>query len=154
MSEFMENYRFVTYLCRDKQDWMAAQKGLAVIDSGLGRNITEKTGITEFGPAIRVLIKDKKDEIVGGVFGEPFGGWLYISVLWVKKTLRNNGFGTKLMDIIEDEAKKLGCTNVHLDTFSFEAPRFYERRGYEVFALLDDYPKGHSKYFLKKKLSS
>jgi ribosomal protein S18 acetylase RimI-like enzyme len=153
MNEFMENYRFVTYLCRDEHDWTAAQKGLAVIDSGLGRNITEKTGITEFGPPIRVLIRDKKDEIVGGVFGELFGGWLYISVLWVKESLRNNGLGTKLMDIIEVEATKLDCTNVHLETFSFEAPRFYEHRGYEVFAVLDNYPKEHSKYFLKKQLA-
>jgi hypothetical protein len=29
---------------------------------------------------------------------------------------------------------------------------FYERRGYEVFGTLDDYPKGHKKFFLKKKL--
>ena len=29
---------------------------------------------------------------------------------------------------------------------------FYEGRGYEVFGTLDDYPKGHKKFFLKKKL--
>lgn len=58
------------------------------------------------------------------------------------------------MNIIENEAAKMGCTNVHLDTYGFGAPRFYERLGYERFAVLDDYPKGHSKCFLKKRLVS
>lgn len=148
----MEPFRFVTHVCTDEHEWAAAQRELAVIDPEMGINITEKTGITKFGPPIRVIIKSDKDETVGGVFGELFGGWLYISVLWVAKPLRNQGFGTKLMDRIEAEALKLGCTNAHLETFSFEAPHFYERLGYEVFATLDDYPKGHSKIFLKKQL--
>ncbi len=148
----MENLRFVTYICRDQNEWSAAQRELALIDSEMGSNIIEKTGITKFGPPIRIFIKNNTDETVGGVFGELFGGWLYVSILWVAKSLRNRGLGTKLMNAIETEAVKLGCTNVHLETFSFEAPHFYKRLGYEVFAELDNYPKGYSKHFLKKQL--
>jgi uncharacterized protein (DUF924 family) len=41
-----------------------------------------------------------------------------------------------------------------LETTSFEARPFYEKRGYEVFATLDDYPPGHSKFFLRKRLTA
>jgi hypothetical protein len=40
--------------------------------------------------------------------------------------------------------------DAHLDTYSFEARPFYEKHGYSLFATLDDYPIGFSKYFLKK----
>jgi hypothetical protein len=54
--------------------------------------------------------------------------------------------------LLEQEAKRLGCKHAHVDTYSFEARPFYERRGYELFATLEDYPKGHRKHFLKKAL--
>jgi hypothetical protein len=38
-----------------------------------------------------------------------------------------------------------------LDTFSFQARPFYEKLGYEVFGQLEDYPRGHSRYFLQKR---
>jgi len=150
----MNDLTFVTHLCKDKKDREKLESGLVAIYSGLGNNIIERIGITELSRSLGVLMKNNADETVGGGVGYVFGGWLYISVLWVDKALRNKGYGTKLMSIIEHEAAKMGCTNVHLDTYSFEARPFYERLGYEIFAVLDDCPKGHSKYFLKKQLIS
>ncbi|MFW9976253.1 MAG: GNAT family N-acetyltransferase [Candidatus Thorarchaeota archaeon] len=152
--EFMNDFTFATYSSRDKHDLESLQKGMVAITAGLGANIIEKTGITELGQSVGVIMKNNADEIVGGVFGNTFGCWLYISLLWVEKPLRNRGHGTELMSIIENEAVKMGCTNAHLDTYSFEARPFYERLGYEMFAALDDYPKGYSKYFLKKRLAT
>lgn len=84
------------------------------------------------------------------MFHNPYGCWLYVSLLWVEKKSRNQGYGTKLVSIKEKKLVKMGCTNAHLDTYSFEAPPFYEGLGYEMFAVLDDYPKRHSKYLPKK----
>ena len=45
-------------------------------------------------------------------------------------------------------------TGIWLDTFSFQARRFYEKLGYVVFGELPDYPAGHSRYFLQKRLGA
>ncbi len=148
----MNDFTFIIHLGRDEQENETLQNELGAIYSGLGNNIVEATGITELGRTIGVLMKNSRHETVGGAVGNVFGGWVYISLLWVEKTLRNKGYGTKLMDIIEKESKKMDCTNAHLDTYSFEARPFYEQLGYEIFGVLDDYPKGYSKYFLKKQL--
>jgi hypothetical protein len=42
---------------------------------------------------------------------------------------------------------------VWLDTYSFQARGFYERLGYTVFGTINDYPPGHSRFFLTKTLS-
>jgi hypothetical protein len=39
-----------------------------------------------------------------------------------------------------------------LDSYSFEAPGFYQKQGYEVFAVLDDHPRHHRNYYLRKRL--
>jgi GNAT superfamily N-acetyltransferase len=79
-------------------------------------------------------------------------GILYIDALWVAKAARNRGLGTQLMARMESEAKKLGCTLSHLDTFDFQAREFYERNGYELFGILNDCPPGHKRFYLKKTL--
>ena len=77
--------------------------------------------------------------------------WLFIKLLWVSEELRGQGFGRALMSSAEQEALARGCTNIYLDTFSFQARDFYERLGYEVFGQLTDFPPGHKRYFLQKR---
>jgi hypothetical protein len=52
----------------------------------------------------------------------------------------------------EDEGRRRGCKYAYLDTLSFQARPFYEKHGWEVFATQDDYPLGHTRWFLKKTL--
>jgi ribosomal protein S18 acetylase RimI-like enzyme len=73
--------------------------------------------------------------------------------LYVPDLLRGQGFGSRLLRQAEEEASRRGCTGAWLDTFSFQAPDFYRRRGYTVFGAIEDYPPGHRRYFLRKSLT-
>ena len=55
---------------------------------------------------------------------------------------------------IERVAAQRGCTHAHLDTFSYQARPFYERLGYRVFGVLQNYPSGHQRFFMEKTLVS
>ncbi len=91
-------------------------------------------------------------EMRGGVWGEMRWGWLFIGLLWISDELRGHGYGHRLLERIEDEARKRGARSVYLDTFSFQAPDFYKRHGYRVFGQLDDFPPGHQRLFFTKEL--
>ena len=59
---------------------------------------------------------------------------------------------TQLMSAAETEARRRGCHHALLDTFDFQARPFYEQLGYVAFGELEDFPRGHSRYFLSKHL--
>ncbi|TMJ27052.1 MAG: GNAT family N-acetyltransferase, partial [Alphaproteobacteria bacterium] len=96
--------------------------------------------------------KSTRGETLGGVMGAIWGGWLQIAILWIDESVRGQDWGTRLMDQAETYAREHGCHSATLDTHSFQARPFYEGRGYEIFGTLDDYPKGHKRFYLRKKL--
>ena len=121
-----------------------------VEDSLVGHNFAA-TGIGEYFP-IGFFLKTARGECLGGLTGYTWGNWLHVRFLWVASILRGQGYGTRLMDAAEAFAVEHGCHHATLETFSFQALGFYEKRGYGVFGKLDDYPPGHAKYFLRKAL--
>jgi ribosomal protein S18 acetylase RimI-like enzyme len=101
---------------------------------------------------ITIVIRNAEGKTVGGLSGSTNFGWLHIRLLVVDSTLGGMGYGSRLVRLAEEEAVSRGCTFAHLDTFSFQALPFYDKLGYEVFGTLDDYPTGHQRYYLKKRL--
>jgi GNAT superfamily N-acetyltransferase len=91
-------------------------------------------------------------ERLAGLYGWTWGGSCYIQDLWVRKALRGQGYGTRLFYAAEQEARTRGCHQVILDSYSFQAPGFYQKHGYEVFAVLEDHPRHHRNYYLRKRL--
>jgi ribosomal protein S18 acetylase RimI-like enzyme len=101
---------------------------------------------------VAVFARSPEGEIMGGLLGGTYWGWLHIEYLWVSGECRTHGIGTRLLQAAEREAMKRGCGHAHVETHDFQAPGFYARNGYREFARLDDLPKGHVKVFLMKKL--
>ena len=112
---------------------------------------SSQTGKSDYYPC-SIFLKGEKGETLGGLLAHVWSDWLFVAILWVDEGLRGKGHATRLMDAAEDYARKRGCHSAHLDTHSFQARPFYEKRGYELFATLDDFPPGHKKFFLRKKL--
>lgn len=106
----------------------------------------------DHGQNLCFVLRAADDEIVGGVIGATHWDWLHIDLMWVKEELRGHGYGHRLLTLAEEEARKRGATNAYLDTFSFQAPGFYEQHGYRVFGELPDFPQGHRRYYLTKQL--
>jgi GNAT superfamily N-acetyltransferase len=122
-----------------------------VVGGGIHEYNIQQAGGSQ-GKELCFVLCGPKDEIVGGLVGQTHWGWLFIHLLFVKEELRGHGYGHRLLMLAEEEARRRGAKNAYLDSFSFQAPDFYRKHGYEVFGVLEDFPLGHQRYFFKKKL--
>ena len=112
------------------------------------RECVEDDGHTPLG----IVEYDSEGNVIGGIVGGTYWGWLYVDALWVQGEYRRKGIGSKLLREAELEAVRRGCHHVHLDTMSWQAPSFYAKHGYRIIGILPDIPKGNQKYLLEKTL--
>ncbi|NIE72960.1 GNAT family N-acetyltransferase [Pantoea sp. Ap-967] len=102
---------------------------------------------------LALLVRDSvTDAIIGGLHGEFFYKWLFIELLALAPEIRKGGIGSKLLEMAEQAARDRGCTGIWLDTFDFQAPRFYQRHGFTEFGVIEDFPEGHKRHFYQKRL--
>ncbi|MFY7842633.1 MAG: GNAT family N-acetyltransferase [Rhabdochlamydiaceae bacterium] len=92
--------------------------------------------------------------IIGGIHANLYflKSIMHVDHLFVDEKYRGKDFGSLLLAKVEEIAKVRGASLVHLDTFDFQSKDFYLKHGYEVFGVLDDCPKGHKRYYMKKVL--
>jgi GNAT superfamily N-acetyltransferase len=121
------------------------------IGGGIQNYNNQKAG-DDHGKRLCFVVYGPQKEIAGGVIAVTYWDWLYIDLMWMKEELRGHGYGSQLLELAEEEARNRGAKHAYLDTFSFQAPEFYKRHGYQVFGELKDFPRGHRRYFLTKDL--
>lgn len=99
---------------------------------------------------IAVLLQDPADgRTVGGLWGKIAYTWLFVELLFVPAELRGVGAGSRLLERAEAIARAHSCVGVWLDTYSFQAPGFYLKQGYEVFGTLGGGPGPERSFFRK-----
>ncbi len=97
--------------------------------------------------------KNDQGELLGGIQAYRVNwGILHIELLYVFDSCRGQGIASMLLQHIEKIARKNNCHIAHLDTFDFQAKDFYMKQGYSIFGILENAPKGHNRYYLKKDL--
>jgi GNAT superfamily N-acetyltransferase len=102
---------------------------------------------------IALLVRDEhSNDVIGGLYGDIFHGWLFIELLAIPEQARGQGVGSRLMNMAEAVARDRGCAGIWLDTFDFQAPAFYERHGFSQFGHLDNFPAQHQRFFYQKRL--
>ena len=101
---------------------------------------------------LNIYLEDEDGNLVAGMVAETFGNWLEIEYLYVSDDLRGQGIGSKILEMAENESRNRGCKYSFVDTFNFQAPKFYKKHGYkEVFAL-KKYPYTGERYYYTKEL--
>lgn len=144
MEQLPSTMNWSTQLEPDEIDVKALQRHLS--------NYNIATAHVEEGLSLAILVRDEKQRLLAGVSGWLWGECLEVEYLWVDEQLRGQGVGQKLMIELEETARSRGCLTVVLDTYSFQAPEFYEKLGYQAFGVIEGYGPGHQKYFFLKKL--
>ena len=124
---------------------------LATVRAGLSAYNRHHAPDDAYHP-VTFFVRNAQGTIVGGLLGGTFWHWLYVDILWVSEELRAHGYGSRLLVEAERIAVERECIAAQLDTMSFQALAFYERHGYTVFGVLDNFPPRHRKYFLQKPL--
>ena len=102
---------------------------------------------------LNIFLRDADGKVRGGLIGNTYWGWLYVSLFWLDENARRDGNGRHMLAMAEEEARQRGCHHAHLDTHDFQAPAFYEKQGYTLWGRLDDLPPGHTRYFYWKELT-
>ena len=108
------------------------------------------TDIAE-GEQLAFFVRDR-ERILAGICGNTWGGTCELRQFWVDESQRGRALGTTLFLAAEREARRRGCTQIVLMTFSFQAPAFYKRHGFEVIATVDNHPRGHQNVLMRKRL--
>jgi GNAT superfamily N-acetyltransferase len=113
----------------------------------------EHTGRDD-GQWLALFSRDGNYQIVAGLHGWTWAGWMKINYLWVNAKERGRGRGREMVLMAEAEARKRGCSHATLNTYSFQAPEFYRKLGYRIVATIEGLPEGHRQYTLLKYLTS
>ena len=111
-----------------------------------------KSGHPRKSETYSILLKDENKKVLGTVIVTFLWNGMEINSLWVDESIRKRGWGRKLMQAVEEEAIKRGCTIAHTNTFPWQAPEFYKKLGYKLYGKLDDFPEGSSLGYFSKRL--
>ena len=104
-----------------------------------------------WGPLV-VTVRNEAGAVVGGLWGRTGYGFLFVELLALGPA-RKQGLGRKVMALAEGEARRRGLLSMWLDTWTFQAPGFYPKLGFQEFGRIAGYPPGHDRVFFVKRFA-
>ena len=99
---------------------------------------------------ISIGVKEN-NEIVGRLTASTSFNSLHIELFAVDARIRSNGIGGQLLEKTISIAKSKGLHFVTLETMSFNAPKFYQKHGFEIIKEVVGTPLENSSYFIMYK---
>ena len=100
------------------------------------------------------FVAKENDNIVGIITGRSYYKEIHISDLIVLEQYRNKKIGSKLIEKVEEYYKNKGFENINLTTYDFQAPKFYQKCGFEIEFMRENKQNPKlTKYFLIKHIN-
>ena len=78
--------------------------------------------------------------------------WLYVEYLAVTEASRGERVGSQLLERAEALAREMSLEGIALDTFGYQAPIYYEARGYVECMVIRGRPMNATEYISRKGL--
>ena len=122
-----------------------------LVDDGLG-DFNDLAAPLHEVRRLSCFAREPDGTVIGGAVGRRWGACAELQQLWVDESHRRRGIGAALVRAFEGHAATHGCRHVYLETFSFQAPGFYEALGYRRAYALDVYPHDIVKYTMRREL--
>ena len=132
---------------------LTAESRAGVLDGLVAFNRSQVPDAAPFATIGLVLKHPATGAVDGGLTARIGFDWMFVELLFVPERLRGQGVGRQLMEQAEAVARERDCVGIWLDTFSFQAPGFYQKLGYELFGEITNFPAGNSRFFFQKHLS-
>ncbi len=125
---------------------------LDVVDAGLNLHNIAAADLDAVRP-LASFARAADGTVVGGLRARQWGAAVEVQQIWVDETRRRQGVGARLMQMLEQAAVDRGAQVIFLDTFTFQAPAFYLRCGFEEAARIDGFPDGVVKHLMIKRIA-
>lgn len=127
------------------------QEDHRIVDAGLTAHNDASAPLHEVRP-LACFARLDTGQVIGGGVGRTWGLCCELQQLWVQPAHRGRGIGARLVQEFERRALQRGCRTIYLETFSFQAPVFYQELGYQVRLELHGYAEAISKYIMVREL--
>jgi GNAT superfamily N-acetyltransferase len=97
-------------------------------------------------------VRRASGRVAGGLILQSYWKESYVELLWLSDRARGHGYGRELIQEAERRARRRGSRLIHLNTYSFQAPGFYEKMGYRRCGAMSGSPKGARRFLYVKYL--
>lgn len=111
----------------------------------------QQVGLQDF-QNLPIILRNSDGVRIGALLGWTRWQWAHIDTFFIHPDYRNQGYGKQMIAEFERIAQERGCHIIDLDTFSFQAPAFYQKMGYTFYGKLEGIGQGVQRFFLKKQL--
>jgi GNAT superfamily N-acetyltransferase len=91
-------------------------------------------------------------ERIGAIIGYRLYDWLYVEYIVVTEASRGEGIGSRLLERAETLARELALEGVALDTFRYQAPAYYAKRGYAERMVIPGKTRERDRIYFQKRL--
>ena len=92
------------------------------------------------------FIAKEDNKIIGIITGHSYYKEVHIADLIVLEEYRGKKIGSQLVKVVEEYYKGKEYNNINLTTYEFQAPKFYEKCGFEIEFIRKDKIKNFIEY--------